>query len=279
MQAEARFVEQPGTFWAYVRLLSQEIGYSKRGTGLLRRYTLTDVTGALTARGLSADDVVRAGAATEFGERLLSYLNLRARLLEDVARPNLMNREEAREVFEELRGRLSPVCTLPFNKQKGEKRHYAFLTCIVNMLTEATLGSCDFDMDPRGLTTITRNNKPLRTLSRRLDGSYPLGGEPVAVWEVKEYYGTTTFGSRVADGVYETILDGMELSELSEHEGVHVGHFLIVDDYFTWWDCGKAYLCRLVDVLHMGLVDEVLFGREVVDRWPQIVRTWLLPRE
>jgi len=30
------------------------------------------------------------------------------------------------------------------------------------------------------------------------------------------YYYTTTFGSRVEDGVYETLLDGMELEELRE---------------------------------------------------------------
>ena len=35
-----------------------------------------------------------------------------------------------------------------------------------------------------------------------------------ARWEIKEYYGTTTLGSRVADGVYETMLDGLELREL-----------------------------------------------------------------
>ena len=32
----------------------------------------------------------------------------------------------------------------------------------------------------------------------------------MALWEIKEYYYTTTFGSRVADGVYETLLDGLE---------------------------------------------------------------------
>ncbi|MGO8748481.1 MAG: hypothetical protein ACLQNE_21100 [Thermoguttaceae bacterium] len=30
----------------------------------------------------------------------------------------------------------------------------------------------------------------------------------------------TTFGSRVADGVYETLLDGMELEELRDHEKI-----------------------------------------------------------
>jgi len=38
----------------------------------------------------------------------------------------------------------------------------------------------------------------------------------------------------------------------------------MVDAQFTWWVQGKAYLCRIVDMLHMRYVDEVLFGHEVV---------------
>ena len=38
---------------------------------------------------------------------------------------------------------------------------------------------------------------------------------------------------------------------------------------------GRSYLCRMVDMLHMGYVDEILFGREVVNRLPVITREWL----
>ena len=98
---------------------------------------------------------------------------------------------------------------------------------------------------------------------------------PIAVWEIKEYYYTTTFGSRVADGVYESLLDGMELEELREQEKIDVKHYLMVDSRYTWWECGRLYLCRLVDMLHMGYVDEVLFGREITERMPKIVKGWV----
>jgi hypothetical protein len=160
------------------------------------------------------------------------------------------------------------------NKQKGEKRHYAYLTCMVNMLTEIALGGAYFDYDPRSLITITKDGRPVRTLSRWMDGVFPNIDNPVAIWEIKEYYGTTTFGSRVADGIYETMLDGLELTELKQKEQIHVRHYLIVDDYYTWWECGKSYLCRIIDMLHMQLIDEVLFGREILSRWPGIVRSW-----
>lgn len=142
------------------------------------------------------------------------------------------------------------------------------------MLIEAHSKGHPCDYDPRTLTTVTRDGAPLRTLARRLDGAFPSTVNPIAVWEIKEYYYTTTFGSRVADGVYESLLDGMELKEIREHDGVDVKHYLFLDAHYTWWDCGKSYLCRIIDMLHMGYVDEVLFGYEVVEELPRLVAQW-----
>ena len=134
--------------------------------------------------------------------------------------------------------------------------------------------SCNYS--PRALCAITdTSNRLVNVLSRWMDGAYPDVKNPKAVWEVKEYYGTTTFGSRVADGVYETQLDGYEILEAKRVSGRNIQHYLFVDDRFTWWDCGRSYLCRLVDMLHMGFVDEIIFGKEVLTRWPHIVRSWL----
>ncbi len=116
---------------------------------------------------------------------------------------------------------------------------------------------------------------PVRTLARRVDGTFPSVINPIALWEVKEYYHTTTFGSRVADGVYETLLDGMELEELKASEGIHIRHYLFLDSEFTWWQCGRSYLCRVIDMMHMGYVDEVIFGREIVERLPALIGEWI----
>ena len=169
---------------------------------------------------------------------------------------------------------MKPKCPLPMNKQKGAKKNHAFLTGIVNMLVEASIGGTSCDYDPKRLTTITRNRMPLRTLSRRVDGAFPSVINPITIWEIKEYYYTTTFGSRVADGVYESMLDGYELEELEMVAKRKIHHVLIVDARFTWWVKGKSYLCRIIDMLHMGLIDEVLFGREVVVRVPELARKW-----
>jgi hypothetical protein len=265
------FSSQPPSFWAHVRLVSETLGYSYKGT--TRRYKRNEILDCLKARKLAYDHLA-GGREGNLGDLLEYYLNYRAVLLDDQVRPDLMNRDQARAEFENLRRSLDPKCCLPMNKQKGEKRHHAYLVGIVNMLTESLLGGVNFDDNPKGLVVVTKDGVPLRTLSRWMDGAYPGITTPIAVWEVKEYYGTTTFGSRVADGVYETLLDGLEIRELLEHEGIRILHYLLVDDYYTWWECGRSYLCRIIDMMHMGLVDQVLFGREVLRDWPQIVGSW-----
>ena len=186
-----------------------------------------------------------------------------------------MDAPQAKTLFETLRDAFRPTCPIPMNKQKGNKRAEAYLTALVNMMVEKYARGYPCDYDPRALTTITRGGAPLRTLARRVDGAFPSTVNPISIWEIKEYYYTTTFGSRVADGVYETLLDGMETEELREHEGIDVKHYLMVDSHYTWWHCGKAYLCRMFDMLHMGYVDEILFGIEVVEEMPRIVAEWV----
>ncbi|MGA3135362.1 MAG: hypothetical protein ABSC88_05135 [Terracidiphilus sp.] len=275
MKADPRFVRQPREFWAHVRTISQEVGYTDRRTGAIRIPTLDEVREQFQPLGLDVDHIAdAAGEVTPFGQLLFAYFNHRANILNDTVQGQLMDKAAAQAEFKRLKVRLKPKCPLPMNKQKGNKKNYAFMTGIVNMLFEANIGDAPCDFDPRSLTTMTKNAMPQRTLARRVDGAFPSVINPVGIWEIKEYYYTTTFGSRVADGVYETLLDGMELEELEAATGRKVHHLLILDDRFTWWQCGRSYLCRMVDLLHMGFVDEVIFGREVLTRLPDVAREW-----
>jgi hypothetical protein len=78
--------------------------------------------------------------------------------------------------------------SVPMNTQKGDKKKPAYLTAIVNMLIDANIGGLECDYDPRELTTFTHVSAPLRTLARRVDGAFPSAKNPIAVWEIKEYY-------------------------------------------------------------------------------------------
>ncbi|HEP9229525.1 hypothetical protein [Pseudomonas aeruginosa] len=275
MKADIRFLSQTREFWANVRTISQEVGYTDRASKTILIPNRQQLHHAFNKLDLSLAHIEDPyGNLTQFGNVLIDYFTYRSEILNNFVRGNLMNKEQAEEAFNQLYDQLQPNCPLPFNKQKAEKKNYAFLTGMVNMLVEANIGAHSCDYDPRSLTTVTHDRMPLRTLSRRVDGAFPAVINPIAIWEIKEYYYTTTFGSRVADGVYESLLDGMELTELEQagHQRVH--HMLVVDDYFTWWECGRSYLCRIIDMLHMGYIDEVIFGREVLYRLPVLVREW-----
>ena len=276
MKPDDRFLRQPKDFWANVRSISQTVGYTDRATKQIRVPSPLEMRRAMTTLGLETRHLVdESGVATALGNLLQEYFQHRADMLNNYVEPRLMDATQAKELYEALTGKHVSALPITMNKQKGEKQAPAFLTALVNILVEAHAQGIAFDHDPRTLTTVTQGGAPLRTLARRVDGAFPSTVNPVAIWEIKEYYYTTTFGSRVADGVYETLLDGLELEELRESEGRDVKHYLMVDAHFTWWVQGRSYLCRIVDMLHMGYVDEVLFGREVVERLPDLVGEWV----
>lgn len=276
MKANELFLNQPKPFWANVRSISQHLGYTARGTGQIKVPTLAEMRRTMRELDLSSSHILdERNQPTDLGSVLIAYFEYRADVLNNYVKARLMDVKRAKEVFDELKERLRPTCPLPMNKQKGDKKAESYFTGIINMVVEANAEGLPCDYDPRELTSVTFNGAPLRTLARRVDGAFTSTVNPIAIWEIKEYYYTTTFGSRVADGVYETLLDGMELEELREHERIEVKHYLMVDDYFTWWVKGRSYLCRIIDMLHMGYVDEALFGYEVTERLPEIVRGWV----
>jgi hypothetical protein len=266
VKPDERFLAQPRAFWANVRTISQGLGYTRNGQ--IATFSVKEMASALEHADLKADHL------GDLGPHLEAYFQHRADLLNGDAQGYLMDLDDARLEFDALFKKLNPQCPIPMNKQKGEKAVPAYLTGITNMIIEANTGGRPVCYDPRALTSFTRDDAPLRTLSRRVDGCFPNHVNPIALWEIKEYYHTTTFGSRVADGVYETLLDGLELQELRDTEGVYCDHVLILDSHRTWWGSGKSYLCRIVDMLNMGCVTEVLFGREVMKRLPQLASEW-----
>lgn len=278
MKPDPRFLRLSKDFWANVRLVSQEVGYTTKAKGekQIKVPSLEEIRKAFADISLDAHHLLdEEGNATPLGGLLCEYFSYRATTLCDRVEPLLMTAEKAKETFERLCAKSKGKCPVPLNKQSGKKKTPAFFTCIINMLIDENRKGVECDFDPHVLTTVTRDGLPVRTLARRIDGAFPSAVNPVAVWEIKEYYYTTTFGSRVADGVYESLLDGMELEELRLNEGVDIKHYLMIDAHYTWWTCGRSYLCRILDMLHMGYVNEVLFGREVLERLPTLVREWV----
>lgn len=275
MKANKLFLNQPKPFWANVRSISQHLGYTLRGKKQIKIPTIEEMSSTMKSLGLTSDHLIQNGETTEFGNLLIDYFKHRADVLNNFVESKLMKVEKSKQTFEQLKLKHNPQCPIPMNKQKGDKQAPSYFTGIINILIEANAEGFDCNYDPRELTALTSNGVPIRTLARRVDGAFTSTINPIAIWEIKEYYYTTTFGSRVADGVYETLLDGLELEEVREHENIDVKHYLMIDDHNTWWNMGRSYLCRIIDMLHMGYVDEVLFGYEVVERLPEIVKEWV----
>lgn len=275
MKAFPQFSRMPEVFWASVKFVSQEIGYKDRRTNAVKVYSEQEITKLFELHRLSIN--------TKLIRDIAYYSKLRAAALNDFAKSNLMDVSEAHNVFSKLYEIYSEngfLCSIPMNKQKGDKKQTAYFTAIINILTEKTIreeglfeGTKGFDDDPRSLMYVIDDEGYIQgASSRRLDGAYPSLVNPQIMWEIKEYYYTTTFGSRVADAVYETQLDGYEMRDISERVGYPIKHVLFVDGYKTWWTDGKPYLCRIIDAVNAGLLDEVIIGREVLERWPEFIR-------
>jgi hypothetical protein len=263
MRADPRFISRSPRFWAHAKYISEKLKYSDRSKQL-RTYEAIQVVAALRDRNLTPDN--------DLIKDVLEYLNWRAVKLNTDVAPLFMNREEAAKAFEHVRKKLRPTKLHSMNKQKGEKRHPSYLSSIVGMIAESVVGPDGFVDDTQNLTILTWDGNLEEIFSRPFDGALPSTENPKAVWEIKEYYGTTTFGSRVSGGVYETLLDGYEVEGVRSRHKKNIQHYLFIDDRFTWWGKGRSYLCRMVDMLHTGHVDEIFFGREVLTDWEPRLR-------
>jgi hypothetical protein len=138
LKSDPRFISQPKEFWANVRTISQEVGYTERGTKSIKIPTLLAILKQFEKLGLSAGHIANGDELTDFGKNLFDYFAYRATCLNDTVQGNLMDKAAAEIEFNRLKVQLNPQCPLPMNKQKSEKKNYAFLTGMVNMLIEAT---------------------------------------------------------------------------------------------------------------------------------------------
>ena len=274
MFAQPLFSKMDAPFWAAVKFVSEELGYTERRKGIVRIFTEDDIDKLCRNMNIAVSD--------DYIQAIAEYSRWRANTLNDVVRPNLMDVGQAKEVFEELydlHQRKNYACKLPINKQSGRMKQVNFFTAIINIITEDTLSKMGiinhhpgFDDDPHGLVYVwDKQGQIVGAASRRFDGAFPSIYNPQIIWEIKEYYYATTFGSRVADGVYETQLDGFEFKDIYNRTNIKVYHVLFIDAYRTWWTQGKSYLCRIMDAMNSGLVDEVIVGKEVLTRWPEVL--------
>jgi hypothetical protein len=161
--------------------------------------------------------------------------------------------------------------------------HHQSPKVIVSTIEVLTKAICeeqglDVNVDPQKRASLISDDY-LWTSPRRLDGALPSLLNPVGLWEIKEYWGGTSGGSKMSDAIYECQLVGQELRTFSDSGGPYVHHYAILDGA-QQWKARRSDLRRAVDLVCSGLLDELLVGEEILSEWPRIVRELcdLVPR-
>lgn len=126
------------------------------------------------------------------------------------------------------------------------------------------------DLDPQR-RAIWFTGQGLHVSARNLDGAIPSLENPTAVWEIKEYWGKTSGGSKMSDAVYECQLVGLELRMFESRCGISIDHIVFVDGK-DQWNCRKSDLLRFIDLHQQGLIDHLIIGREVEIDWPILAK-------
>lgn len=272
MYANERFAGYNTKFWSYVRLVSEQAGYQPHGEKLVKKYTKKDLSETVEKTGINGEQLLgglTTNNTTDLGEELLDYLNFRSDKVKQ-ALDKIRTKNQAFSDFEEYCGDYV-METEQLNKQgSGEKLIFANS---VNLVLERETG-IDFNPNPRMLPTVLDSEKNLKTtLPKWPDGAFPTARNPLALWEVKEFYSSTTFGSRIADAIYEMMLFGEEVQTLQEETEQKIDLYLMTDGYEAWKK-GVSYICRIIDILNMEYIDAAIFGEEVFTQWPDIVNSW-----
>ncbi len=125
------------------------------------------------------------------------------------------------------------------------------------------------DLDPQR-RAIWFSEQGLHVSARNLDGAIPSLENPKAVWEIKEYWGKTSGGSKMSDAVYECQLVGLELRMFESKSDISIDHIVFVDGR-DQWNSRKSDLLRFIDLHQQGLIDHLIVGREVESEWSVLV--------
>jgi hypothetical protein len=112
----------------------------------------------------------------------------------------------------------------------------------------------------------------LHVTARNLDGAIPGLVDPFLVWEIKEYWGTTSGGSKMSDAVYECALVGRELRDFEKRTKLHVDHAVLLDGK-AQWTSRKSDLLRFYDLYYQGLIDLLVVGQEIETKWQPFVKS------
>ncbi|MFA7682411.1 MAG: hypothetical protein WCX61_05280 [Candidatus Peribacteraceae bacterium] len=202
----------------------------------------------------------------EYIDLLFQYLDFRQQEFERVF-SLLRDEKEALQFCKKLGVSVSKTTTRNQEHHQSSKALIAAVTEIAKIVCHKK--GLTLDANPQA-RCVWCSNKGLHVTARNLDGAVPSLANPIVIWEIKEYWGVTSGGSKMSDAVYEANLVGSELRAFEEHTGGTVMHVVFVDGK-QQWSSRKSDLFRFIDLMHQGLIDHLLVGREVETEWESIL--------
>jgi hypothetical protein len=205
----------------------------------------------------------------DVAKQVLEYLDFRSALW--TAGDKLLRTEEEAKAYCKRHFNELPKTTQTKNLDHHQSSKAMVLTA--TRLTEAVCSEFGVAVEPnpqRRCVWVAKEE--LHVTARNLDGAIPGLVDPFLVWEIKEYWGTTSGGSKMSDAVYECALVGRELRDFEKRTKLHVEHAVLLDGK-AQWTSRKSDLLRFYDLYFQGLIDYLIVGREIETEWQPIVRS------
>lgn len=254
-------------FWHVVRMLADQISARHRYAGAISPGEIIPILKAVDSE--AADGLVLyLNGHRDSLERLSAYWS-RRREVSELILATMRTEDEAKEDY----ATISDQALQSYGVQvEGYHKSSKVLVNTVDAIVyrERKAFRVDVNTNPQSRAAIV-SDEHIWVSPRRLDGAIPGLLNPVALWEIKEYWGVKSGGSKMSDAIYELQLVGAELRMFEDEFDIHVNHYAIIDGR-QQWESRKSDIRRAVDLLYSGLLDELIVGREVITEWPRIVR-------
>ncbi len=101
MKANPKFLQHDKQFWANVRTIGQELGYTRNGQ--VRVYHVDDLKLAMTRGHLKTDHFFDpSGRTSELAAGLIEYFTYQAEILNNYVEPRLMDASRAEDLFNQV---------------------------------------------------------------------------------------------------------------------------------------------------------------------------------
>jgi hypothetical protein len=193
---------------------------------------------------------------------LLQYLECRDAALQQ-ALGLLRTEKEALLFCKRLKMKVGKTRTKNLGHHQSSKALIATVSTVAANVCQKR--KMDLEANPQTRCVWSAKNM-LHVTARNLDGAIPSLLNPKVIWEIKEYWGKTSGGSKMSDAVYETNLVGKDLREYEAATGIRVAHVLFLDGKEQWLS-RKSDLARFIDLANQGLVDYLFVGKQVEEEW------------